>query len=222
MIKKALLTGSVVFLLIAVSLVPVTAQTSQSTTIEEQEVTAIDSFMDKVEQIASESTTTHEFVEKMIDLCSDINWISHPVIRNFVNRILNFFQKYEASYLGSSLIQDLLDKFSIKPHPDYLVISYGAYNRLNPRKGNSIDRFKEGLSMWRYSDTSLLLKGRTLIIERQPFGIHQKMTGPQLGFMKGFKGIYLDIKSKLTGNSYVFFMGHAHRIRAYDLTPFSR
>jgi hypothetical protein len=76
--------------------------------------------------------------------------------------------------------------------------------------------------MWRYSDTAKLLKGRTLILERQPFGIHQKMLGPQLGFMKGFKGIYIDIESKLTGNAYVFFLGRAHRIRAFDLTPLSK
>ncbi len=76
--------------------------------------------------------------------------------------------------------------------------------------------------MWRYSDASKLLKGRTLIIGRQPFEIHQKMSGPQLGFMKGFKGIYFDFESRLTGDSYVFIMGRAHRIRAFDLTPLSK
>jgi hypothetical protein len=76
--------------------------------------------------------------------------------------------------------------------------------------------------MWRYSDTSMILTGRTLVIERQPFEIHQKVKGPQLGLMRCFKGIYLDIESKLTGNSYVFFMGRANRIHAFDLTPLSK
>jgi hypothetical protein len=76
--------------------------------------------------------------------------------------------------------------------------------------------------MWRYSDVSKLLKGRTLILERQPFGVHQKMVGPQIGIMKGFRGIYIDIESKLTGNSYVVFMGIVHRIRTFDLTPLSK
>jgi hypothetical protein len=48
------------------------------------------------------------------------------------------------------------------------------------------------------------------------------MTGPQVGLMSGFKGIYIDHESKLTGDSYVFFIGHAHRIRVFDLTPFSK
>jgi hypothetical protein len=48
------------------------------------------------------------------------------------------------------------------------------------------------------------------------------MIGPQLGLMKGFKGIYIDIESKLTGNAYVFFMGRVDRIRTFDLTPLSK
>ena len=86
----------------------------------------------------------------------------------------------------------------------------------------SADLFKEGFSMWRYSDTAKLLKGKTLILERHPFGVHQRMMGPQLGIMRGFRGIFLDIESKLTGNSYVFFIGGARRIRAFDLTPLSK
>jgi len=141
------------------------------------------------------------------------------VIREFIDKIRCFLERAQDFHIVGIDIQDLLDKITSRNRPDYLVISYGAYHRLNPLKENTIARFKEGLSMWRYSDTSMLLKGRTLIIERQPFGIHQKMAGPQLGIMKGFKGIYLDVESKLTGNSYVFFMGRVQRIRAFDLTP---
>jgi hypothetical protein len=93
---------------------------------------------------------------------------------------------------------------------------------LNPFKENTVAHLKPGLSMWRYSAASILIKGRTLVLERKPFGIHQKIAGPQLGLMRGFKGIYIDHESKLTANSYIFFMGHAPRIRVFDLTPFSK
>lgn len=221
MIKKACLAGSMIFLLLT-SLVMVTAQTTQTSSIASQEMTILDTFMNDVEQIASESQNSHEFFEKIKDLCQGNVYATNPMIHDFLQKILSFLVKNQEFSINNMNIQDLLNGFSINTHPDYLVISFGAYNRLNHRKENSINHFKERLSMWRYSDTSKLLKGRTLIIGRQPFGIHQKMIGPQLGFMKGFKGIYIDIESKMTGDSYVFFMGRAHRIRAFDLTPFSK
>jgi hypothetical protein len=221
MIKKACLAGSMIFLLLT-SLVTVTAQTTQTSSIASQEITILDTFMNDIEQITSESQNSHEFFEKIKDLCQSNVYATNPMIHDFLQKILSFLVKNQEFNINNMNIQDLLNGFSINTHPDYLVISYGAYNRLNPRKENSINHFKERLSMWRYSDTSKLLKGRTLIIERQPFGIHQKIIGPQLGFMKGFKGIYIDIESKMTGDSYVFFMGRAHRIRAFDLTPFSK
>jgi len=222
MIKKAFLAGSIAFLFIAVALIPAIAQTNPTSDIETQEATLMEQFMNDVERIASESQNTHDFLTKILDLCMSNDYNNFPVIRDFINKIRCFLQKSQDFQIGGLDIEKLLDKISLNNHPDYLVISYGAYHRLNPRKENTIARFKEGLSMWRYSDASMLFKGRTLIIERQPFGIRQKMTGPQLGFMKGFKGIYFDRESKLTGNSYVFFMGRANRIRAFDLTPLQK
>jgi hypothetical protein len=222
MIKKALLSGSIAFLFIAVSLIPATAETTQLTSVESQETTLIEKFMNNVEQIAAESQSPHEFFEKIQDLCLSNEYSSYPVVREFLNKVISSFVKTQEFCVNGINLQDLLDKISPNTRPDFYVISYGAYKRLNPLKENSINRFKERLSMWRYSDTSMLLKGRTLVLERQPFGIHQKLTGPQLGFMKGFKGIYIDIENKLTGNSYVFFMGRAQRIRVFDLTPLSK
>jgi len=222
MIKKAFLAGSIAFLFIALSMIPVSAQTIQAPTIEEQETAVMEKFMNDVEQLASESHNTTEFIQKMLDLFQNNDCHNFPVIREFIDKIRCFLEKTQDFHIAGIDIQDLFDKISPRNRPDYLVISYGAYHRLNPLKENTLARFKEGLSMWRYSDTSMLLKGRTLIIARQPFGIQQKMKGPQLGIMKGFKGIYIDTESKLTGNSYVFFMGQAHRIRAFDLTPLQK
>ena len=220
--KKAFLAASIAVLFISITLLPVSAQKTSTQDIALQEATVVGKFMDEIERIASESQTSRDFAEKLQDLCLSNDYGKFTIVREFISKMIQFLIKERGVSIGGINIYDLLGKFSSKFHPDYFVISYGAYNRLNPRKENSIDRFKEGLSMWRYSGTSKLLKGRTLILERQPFGIHQKMIGPQLGFMKGFKGIYLDIESKLTGDSYVVFMGFADRIQTFDLTPLSK
>jgi hypothetical protein len=222
MVKKAFITASIVFLFISVALLPASAQMAPTEDIVSRETTVVERFMDDVERIASESQTFQEFAVKFQDLCSNTQYSKFPVIQDLITKVLQFLETKSRSYTSGNNLLDLLGTFSSALRPDYFVISYGAYHRLSPRKENSIDRFKQGLSMWRYSDTSKLLKGRTLILERHPFGIHQKMIGPQIGLMKGFKGIYLDIESKLTGNAYVFFLGSVHRIRAFDLTPLSK
>jgi hypothetical protein len=219
--KKALLAGSMVFLFIGVALSPVSANNTTEDILY-QETTAIDTFMEKVERIASESHTFSDFVERLQELCQNDELSKFPVVRELVSKILSKLLKEDGLSIAGFNLDDLLEKLSLKSRPDYFVISFGAYHRLSPRKENSINRFKERLSMWRYSDASKLLKGRTLILERQPFGIHQKMIGPQIGIMKGFRGIYIDIESKLTGNAYVVFLGSVHRIRAFDLTPLSK
>jgi hypothetical protein len=220
--KKTFLAASIALLFISTSLLPVTAQKTSTQNMEIQETAAVEKFMDEIEHIASESQTYRDFAEKLQNLCLSNDYGKFTIEREFISKMLQFLIKERNVSIGGINIYDLLENFSSKFRPNYFVISYGAYNRLNPRKENSIERFKEGLSMWRYSDASKLLKGRTLILERQPFGIHQKMIGPQLGFMKGFKGIYLDIESKLTGDSYVVFMGFANRIQTFDLTPLSK
>jgi hypothetical protein len=222
MYKKTFLAGSMVFLFIGVALLPASAQMAPTEDIVSQEATMVEKFMDDVERIATESQTFQDFAVKFKDLCVNTQYSRFTVVQDLITKLLQFLMEKSGSYTSGSSLLDLLGKFSSSLRPDYFVISYGAYHRLSPRKENSIDRFKQGLSMWRYSDASKLLKGRTLILERHPFGIHQKMIGPQIGLMKGFKGIYLDIKSKLTGNAYVFFLGSVHRIRAFDLTPLSK
>lgn len=211
-----------VFLLMGVALLPVSAQTASSEDLESQETTTIETFMIDVERIAVESNTFSEFVQKLRNLVFEKDYSKYAVINEMFSKILQYLVKSQGFSIAGINILDLLGKSSSRLSSNYFVISYGAYHRLNPRKENSIDLFKERFSMWRYSDAARLLKGKTLIFERHPFGIHQKMIGPQLGIMRGFRGIYLDIESKLTGNSYVLFIGGARRIRAFDLTPLSK
>ena len=222
MYKKIFLTGIIFALFTGIILSPATAQFTLTENTSIRETRTIEKLMDEVEHIAAEADTFPEFVQQLQELCLKNEYIKFPVVRELASKIIQFLTK-ERALGGSGLnLLNLLGVFSSKLSPNYFVISYGAYHRLNPRKENSIDRFRERLSMWRYSDSAKLLKGRTLVLERQPFGVHQKMLGPQLGFMRGFRGIYLDIESKLTGNAYVFFMGRVQRIHAFDLTPLSK
>lgn len=222
MYKKTILATTMVFLLMGVALLPVSAQTASSEDLENQETTTIETFMIDVERIAVESNTFSEFVQKLRDLVFEKDYSKYAVINEMFSKILQYLVKSQGFSIAGINILDLLGKSSSRLSSNFFVISYGAYHRLNPRKENSIDLFKERFSMWRYSDAARFLKGKTLILERHPFGIHQKMIGPQLGIMRGFRGIYLDIESKLTGNSYVLFIGGARRIRAFDLTPLSK
>jgi hypothetical protein len=222
MVKKILLAGLITVLFAGLIISPATAQLTQTDEASAKESGAIERFMDDVEIIATTSQSFSEFIEKLQTLCLTNDYIKYPIVQDLVARMLDFLTK-ERAFSGTGLnLLDLLGTLSSKLGGNFFVLSYGAYHRLNPRKDNSIDRFKERLSMWRYSDTAKLIKGRTLTFERQPFGLHQKIVGPQLGFMKGFKGIFIDIESKLTGNSYVFFIGKARRIHAFDLTPLSK
>jgi hypothetical protein len=182
----------------------------------------VEDFMNEIECIAAESQTFSEFAQQLQDLCLHQQYGKYPIVQQLVSKLLQSITQQKGIFSSGIGLLDLLGSLSQKLRPNYFVISIGAYHRLNPRKENSINHFKEGLSMWRYSDTSKLLKGRTLILERKPFGVRQKMLGPQIGLMKGFKGIYLDVESKLTKNAYVFFFGSAQRIRAFDLTPLSK
>jgi hypothetical protein len=220
--KKAFLAASIALLLILISLLPVSAQKTSTQDIELQEATAVEKFMNETERIASESQTFHDFAEKLQDLCLRDDYRNFTIVREFISKILQFLMKEKGISIGGNNIYDFLVNFSLKFRPNYFVISYGAYNRLNPWKENSIYRFKERLSMWRYSNTSKLFNGRTLILERQPYEIYQKMIGPQLGLMKGFKGVYLDVKSTLTENAYVVFIGFVDRIRTFDLSTLSK
>lgn len=222
MYRKIVLAGTMVFLLIGVALLPVSARITHAEEMRYQESAVIDRFMDDVERIASESQSFADFAKKLQDLLLNKEFRKFPIVNEILSKILQFLTKTQSAGIAGLNILDLLGKSSIRLSSNFFVISYGAYHRLNPRKENSISRFKEGFSMWRYSDVSKLLKGRTLIFERHPFGIHQRMIGPQLGIMRGFKGIFLDIESKLTGNAYVLFIGSVRRIRAFDLTPLQR
>jgi len=220
--KKAFLAASITLLFISIPLLPVSAQITSTQNKELPEATIIEKFMNEIECYASESPTFDDFVEKLQELGLNTEYKNCTITQEFILKMIQFLLNKRGVHIGGIHINDLLGILSSKFRSNYFVISYGVYNRINPWKENSIDLFKERLSIWRYSNTSAFFKGRTLILERHPFRIHQKLIGPQVGLMKGFKGIYIDIESKLTSNTYVVFIGRVDRIRAFDLTPLKR
>ena len=223
--KKAPFAAGILFLFVALAF-QASALTPSITCVETQEANAVDTFMNNIEKAASQSTSVNEFYDKVLSLSNGPDFHRFPILQEMLGKVLCFMTGMNQGLLkGTSLgdqLSDLMNRISPNARPDYLVISYGVYKRYNPFKENTVTHLKPGLSMWRYSTASDLIKGKTLVLERKPFGIHQRIVGPQIGLMRGFKGIYLDHESKLTGNSYIFFIGHAHRIRVFDITPFSQ
>jgi len=222
--KKAPFAVGITFLFVALAF-QAAALTPSITCTEDQEANAVDTFMNNIEKAASESTNVNEFFDKVLTLSNNPDVHRFAILQEILGKLFCFMNGMDGKLLkGTSLgdrLSDLISRFSPNMRPDYIVISYGVYKRLNPFKDNTFTHLKPGLSMWRYTEASIFVKGRTLVIERKPFGIHQRVVGPQIGLMRGFKGIYFDHESKLTANSYVFFIGHAHRIRVFDISPFS-
>ena len=189
------------------------------------ESNVVEKLFDEIESAAYTANNFQEFLELVRNLYKNIEFEGFPIIKYLLNKILSWVTAQKGINFGGERLNAFFDMFKIGRFRGYLknyfVVSYGMYNRWNPRKGDEIKLFKQGFEYWRYSGKSKLFKGRTLIVERQPFGIKQRVVGSQIGFMIGFRGLYIDRESRLTGNSYYIFIGGANRIRASDITPFS-
>ncbi len=185
------------------------------TVTKSDESSAIQAFFDRIDTAAATSHSLREFLDKLYDLCRDKTLAGHPLLQSLADRIRTWCNKNPLYTLfGLPLGSALSSK------PGHFVISFGTYHRYNPFRHNTLSFIKERLSLWHYRSQNNLFKGRTLILDRHPFGIGQRLQGPQIGLMKGFRGVYWDHESRLTDNSYLFFMGSADRVRAFDLTPF--
>lgn len=221
--KTAILTIGIVFLLLAVAF-PVSAEVTNESAVQEESA-LIENFMNQIEQAASDSTNFDEFLTKITSLIDQFTLNDNPVIQTIIQKIVSWIFNDQGLFVGGNNLGDLLKNLknpTTNERPDKFVISYGSYNRLNPKKENTFKLFKERISFWHYGGKTNIFKGKTLIIQRRPFEIKQSIHGPQFGYMKNFRGLYIDMESKLTGNSYIFFIGRAQAIRAFDLTPFSK
>lgn len=223
--NKAILAVGVTFLFLALAMTPVSANaTSKKIGLCEQESNAVGRLFDEIELAACNAHNYQEFLELVRDLFKNKEFETFPILKVILDKIVTWVTKERDYYFGKN-INAVLERFNLGILKDsskyYFVFSYGSYNRWNPRKENEIRLFKQGFEFWRYSGKSKIFKGRTLIVERHPFGIKQRVIGSQIGVMTGFRGLHIDWESKLTGTAYNLFMGRANRIRAFDITPFS-
>jgi len=224
--NKAIFAIGITFLFVALSMTPASANaTSKKIGLREQESDAVARLFDEIELAACNAHNYQEFLELIRDLFKNKELGTFPILKYILDKILSWVTTQRELYLGGKNINDFFDRFNLGFFKDcskyYFVFSCGSYNRWNPRKENEIKLFKQGFEFWRYSGESKLFKGRTLIVERHPFGIKQRVMGSQIGVMTGFRGLYIDRESKLTGTAYNLFIGRANRIRALDITPFS-
>lgn len=223
--NKTILAIGVTFLFLLLSMTPASANvTSKKIGLCVQESNAVGRLFDEIELAACNAHNYQEFLELVRDLFKNKDFETFPILKVILDKIISWVTKERDYYFGKN-INALLERFNLGILKDsskyYFVFSYGTYNRWNPRKENEIRLFKQGFEFWRYSGKSKIFKGRTLIVERHPFGIKQRVIGSQIGVMTGFRGLHIDWESKLTGNSYNLFIGRANRIRAFDTSPFS-
>jgi len=223
--KKRIISIGVIYLFLTLSIASVSANSiTNKTRICELELNTLDKLFDEIELAANHASTYQEFLEIVRNLDQKLKLEKFPILKYILNKILTWVTSFGGLNLGKN-IDDFLGKLRIGQFRDMLknnfIFSYGTYKRFNPRKDDEVKLFKQGFEFWRYSGKSMLLKSRTLIITRHPFGIKQRVVGSQMGYMMGFRGFYIDRESKLTGNCYKIFIGGANRIKTFDTTPFS-
>ena len=222
MLKKkilAVICVSLLFLLLPSN--TVTADLSATTiSLKEREFLTLETTLTRfIERIES----ANDF-EEVMDIIREIGdskalW-EFPVLKFIVTKITEWITKVRSLELFSNTLNGG-DRGITLFSKSHFVMSFGSYHRWNPFKENKFKLFKQGFTCWHYRAQSKLFgKGRTVIVSRDPFAI-KRVIGTQLGWMFGFRGLFFDIESRLTGQSYVLFLGRADRVRGLDLTPFS-
>jgi len=224
--KKTILSLGVAFLLLVLSFCTVSANiTPVKSELCIKESNAVNTLFEEIELAACSAQNYMEFLNLLRNLFKNKGLESFPILNYIIGKILSWITSQKSISQGNKNINNLFDKLNLnfpkQSSKEYFVFSCGSYNRWNPRKENEISLLKPGFKFWRYSAKSRLFKGRTLIIEKQPFGIKQRVMGSQIGLMTGFRGFYLDWESRLTENAYNFFIGRVNRIIVLDTSPFS-
>ena len=216
--NKAIFAIGATFLFLAVAMIPASANVTTEKRLCDQEYETLDELVNKIGGAKS-----YEEVLKIIrDFCENDALGNFPIIKGILLKILKWVISQRSLYFGGYEFGRIFSKGLFGDQSsEKFIVSFGSYNKILPgKKDEKITLFKQGFAFWHYSGKAKLSKGRTVIIER-PFSIKQRVTGSQIGFMTGFKGLHLDLESKLTGNSYVFIMGNARRAKAFGLGLFS-
>jgi hypothetical protein len=223
MIKnKTIFAIGATFLFLAVVMIPASASVTQNKFCDQEYksvTTALNNLMDKIERAESNK----EILKLIKDCCSNELFTTTPVLREILVKIIEWTFSKRSLFSSGSVISNIFNKrFSDDRSKEKFVISFGSYQKkIFSKKDEKLTLFKQGFAYWRYSGKAKLSQGRTIIAEREPFGIKQQIKGSQTGILLGFSGLFIDVESKLTGNSYVFIMGNARIAKAFDLSPFS-
>jgi len=224
--NKAIFAIGATFLFLAVAMIPVSASViSQNRLYDlgDLEYETFNNLMDELFNDLEEAECLGDVYDIIENFYENKAFGNFPIIKEILLKILKWIISQRSLYLGGYELGRIFNKglFGDRSSEKFIV-SFGSYNKILPgKKDEKITLFKQGFAFWHYSGKAKLSKGRTVIIERQPFSIKQLVTGPQIGFMTGFNGLHLDLENKLTGNSYVFIMGNARRAKAFGLGLFS-
>lgn len=223
MIKnKAIFAIGATFLFLAVAMIPASASVTQNKLCDQEYksvTTALNNLMDKIEKAESDK----EILKLIKGCCSNELFATTPILRDILMKIIDWIFSRRSLFSSGGIIGNIFNKGRFDDRSkEKFVISFGSYQKgIFSKKDEKLTLFKQGFASWRYSGKAKLSQGRTIIAERKPFGIQQRIRGSQIGIILGFSGLFIDVESKLTGNSYVFIMGNARRAKAFDLSPFS-
>ena len=223
MIKnKAIFAIGATFLFLAVAMIPASASVTQNKLCDQEYksvTTALNNLMDKIEKAESDK----EILKLIKGCCSNELFATTPILRDILAKIIDWIFSRRSLFSSGGIISNIFNKERFDDRSkEKFVISFGSYQKgIFSKKDEKLTLFKQGFASWRYSGKAKLSQGRTIIAERKPFGIQQRIRGSQIGIILGFSGLFIDVESKLTGNSYVFIMGNARRAKAFDLSPFS-
>lgn len=219
---KATLAIGVILLFLGVAMMPASASISERLTALQEERLVYRLF-DEIELAAEEVYDYNEFLGRVKYICEKSEFNKLPILQTLISLIIDWIMKERTPLLSGNRISDLFDNprdgLFGGSSSEKFVISRGSYNRLRQRKENTL--FKQGFAFIHYFGGSNILKDKTMILTRRPFGVKQREVGSHFVLMLGFKGLFLDVESKLTGNAYTFIMGRATRARAFDLRPLS-
>jgi len=218
MIKcKTLFALGVILSFLTLTLAPATA--SQNYSLAEREQTAITRLGEQIEELAQDVPDYDTFLSRLKDLLQERLTTEFPVLKLIISRLINWITGQSGFYIGGTNVGDIVDKlFNRGKSSEKFIISYGSYKLRRANKENEIRLSKPGITLTYYSDKAKILKGRTTIVER-PINV-KKTLGPQVLLTRGFRGLYMDIESRLTGLSYKFMLGRVSSVRVLDLTPF--
>ena len=222
--RKNIIIISVILLFVGLSFSPATARVTQEEKIsfgilgENGKITR-ETISLSSNRLSEVSNLLYELSEKIQMANSEQNFID--IIDNFVKdkrvlkfpflvRLLQIIVKGEFSDFGFG------NNFGKRQS---FIMSCGSTNRLPfITKEQTIDIVKP-LTFWRYGGSRLLLKSRTVIVERAPFHV-TTFSGRQFGIMMGFVGFYIERDSFLSDKSYTFFIGRSISVRGFDFSFF--